>query len=37
MTSSVTEFLKPRIVNVQTISPTHAKVSLEAVPWWRRI
>ena len=29
MTSSVTEFLKPRIVNVQTISPTHAKVSLE--------
>lgn len=29
MTSSVTEFLKPRIVNVQTVSPTHAKVSLE--------
>ena len=29
MTSSVTDFLKPRIVNVQTISPTHAKVSLE--------
>jgi DNA-directed RNA polymerase subunit alpha len=29
MTSSVTEFLKPRIVNVQTISATHAKVSLE--------
>jgi len=29
MTSSVTEFLKPRIVNVQTISPAHAKVSLE--------
>ena len=29
MTESVTEFLKPRIVNVQTISPRHAKVSLE--------
>jgi len=29
MTSSVTEFLKPRIVNVQTISGSHAKVSLE--------
>lgn len=29
MTSSVTDFLKPRIVNVQTISATHAKVSLE--------
>jgi len=29
MTESVTEFLKPRIVNVQTISPQHAKVSLE--------
>jgi DNA-directed RNA polymerase subunit alpha len=29
MTESVTEFLKPRIVNVQTISERHAKVSLE--------
>ena len=29
MTESVTEFLKPRIVNVQTISQQHAKVSLE--------
>ena len=29
MTESVTEFLKPRIVNVQTISPQHAKVSME--------
>jgi DNA-directed RNA polymerase subunit alpha len=29
MPDSVTEFLKPRLVNVQTISPTHAKVSLE--------
>ena len=29
MTSSVIDFLKPRIVNVQTISSTHAKVSLE--------
>jgi DNA-directed RNA polymerase subunit alpha len=29
MTESVTEFLKPRIVNVQTISARHAKVSLE--------
>ena len=29
MTESVTEFLKPRIVNVQTIHERHAKVSLE--------
>ncbi|QYZ65818.1 MAG: DNA-directed RNA polymerase subunit alpha [Gammaproteobacteria bacterium (ex Lamellibrachia satsuma)] len=29
MTESVTEFLKPRIVNVQPISETHAKVTLE--------
>jgi DNA-directed RNA polymerase subunit alpha len=29
MTGSVTEFLKPRIVNVQEISRRHAKVSLE--------
>jgi len=29
MTESVTEFLKPRIVNVQTIGERHAKVSLE--------
>ena len=29
MTESVTEFLKPRIVNVQTISDRRAKVSLE--------
>ncbi len=29
MTESVTEFLKPRIVNVQSISETHAKVTLE--------
>ena len=29
MTESVTEFLKPRIVNVQTINERHAKVSLE--------
>jgi len=29
MTESVTEFLKPRIVNVQTISNTRAKVTLE--------
>ena len=29
MPDSVTEFLKPRLVNVQTISPTHAKISLE--------
>ena len=28
MTESVTEFLKPRIVNVQTIHERHAKVSL---------
>jgi DNA-directed RNA polymerase subunit alpha len=29
MPDSVTDFLKPRLVNVQTISPTHAKISLE--------
>lgn len=29
MTDSVNEFLKPRIVNVQTVSPRHAKVSME--------
>jgi DNA-directed RNA polymerase subunit alpha len=29
MADSVTEFLKPRIVNVQTINERHAKVSLE--------
>ncbi len=29
MTGSVTEFLKPRIVNVETINARHAKVSLE--------
>ena len=29
MTESVTEFLKPRIVNVHTIHERHAKVSLE--------
>jgi len=29
MTASVTEFLKPRVVNVQAISERHAKISLE--------
>ncbi len=29
MVESVTEFLKPRIVNVQTVNARHAKVSLE--------
>lgn len=29
MQGSVTEFLKPRVVDVQTISDTHAKVTLE--------
>ena len=29
MTNAVAEFLKPKIVNVQTISATHAKISLE--------
>jgi DNA-directed RNA polymerase subunit alpha len=29
MTESVTEFLKPRIVNVQQITGTRAKVTLE--------
>ena len=29
MTESVTQFLKPRIVNVQAINDRHAKVSLE--------
>ena len=29
MSESVTEFLKPRLVNVQTVSPTRAKISLE--------
>jgi DNA-directed RNA polymerase subunit alpha len=29
MTDSVTEFLKPRIVNVQAMGPRHARVSLE--------
>ncbi len=29
MQSSATEFLKPRLVDVQTISPTHARITLE--------
>jgi DNA-directed RNA polymerase subunit alpha len=29
MQSSATEFLKPRLVDVQALSPTHAKVTLE--------
>lgn len=29
MPDSVTDFLKPRLVNVQTVSPNHAKISLE--------
>ena len=29
MTDAITDFLKPRIVNVQTVSDLHAKVSLE--------
>ncbi len=29
MSEFITDFLKPRLVNVQTISPLHAKVSLE--------
>ena len=29
MQSSATEFLKPRLVDVQTLSPTHAKITLE--------
>jgi DNA-directed RNA polymerase subunit alpha len=29
MQSSATEFLKPRLVNVETLGPTHAKVTLE--------
>ncbi|HEX7044876.1 MAG TPA: DNA-directed RNA polymerase subunit alpha [Burkholderiales bacterium] len=29
MQSSATEFLKPRNVNVETLSPTHAKITLE--------
>jgi DNA-directed RNA polymerase subunit alpha len=29
MQSSATEFLKPRLVDVQTLSSTHAKITLE--------
>lgn len=29
MQSSATEFLKPRLVDVQTLAPTHAKITLE--------
>jgi DNA-directed RNA polymerase subunit alpha len=29
MQSSATEFLKPRLVNVETVGPTHARVTLE--------
>jgi DNA-directed RNA polymerase subunit alpha len=29
MQSSATEFLKPRLVNVETVSPTHARITLE--------
>src|SRR4030042_4324961 len=29
MQSSATDFLKPRLVDVQTLSPTHARISLE--------
>src|SRR3990167_1545628 len=29
MQSSATEFLKPRLVDVQTLSATHAKITLE--------
>ena len=29
MQGSVTEFLKPRLVDIEQISPTHAKVTLE--------
>ncbi|HEY5682827.1 MAG TPA: DNA-directed RNA polymerase subunit alpha, partial [Sulfuricaulis sp.] len=29
MQSSATEFLKPRLVDVQTLTPTHAKITLE--------
>jgi DNA-directed RNA polymerase subunit alpha len=29
MQGSATEFLKPRLVDVQTLSPTHAKITLE--------
>src|SRR3990172_3023765 len=29
MQSTATEFLKPRLVDVQTLSPTHAKITLE--------
>jgi len=29
MQSSAAEFLKPRLVDVQTLSPTHARISLE--------
>jgi hypothetical protein len=29
MQSSPTEFLKPRLVDVQTVGPTHARISLE--------
>ncbi|MFP3459071.1 hypothetical protein R0J89_22735, partial [Psychrobacter sp. SIMBA_152] len=28
MQGSVTEFLKPRLVDIEQISPTHAKVTL---------
>jgi DNA-directed RNA polymerase subunit alpha len=29
MLGSVTDFLKPRLVDIEQVSPTHAKVTLE--------
>lgn len=36
MQGSVTEFLKPRLVDIEQISSTHAKVILRTVRAWIR-
>jgi DNA-directed RNA polymerase subunit alpha len=34
MQGSVTEFLKPRLVDIEQVSSTHAKVTLEPLRAW---
>nr|VUD25122.1 DNA-directed RNA polymerase subunit alpha [Salmonella sp. NCTC 7297] len=36
MQGSVTEFLKPRLVDIEQVSSTHAKVTLGAFRAWLR-
>ncbi len=36
MQGSVTEFLKPRLVDIEQVSSTHAKVTLEPLGAWLR-